>query len=403
MLEIPEVSSITVVLDETVENLISSAFAGDRFPDEQSLAAFYIPEEALIRVRLVTGGSPKSQEGTEVFCSEIQLRNNENGGYPIDAKFAPALAFSLETDSEHLLAFFFLDSESEAINCDVDVIRLEADLFSRVKGIFDSTLLTPKTVGVIGLGSGGGVCALEMAKCGVGNFILVDFDRLKSHNISRHICGLADVGRFKTRAVSEAILDHNPNAKIRCHEVDICDDLDLMDQIISECDLMLVATDSELSKYQINESCLAQKKPAIYGGAYERAFAGEVIRVNPGQGGCYSCVRQDMAETVRSISSVQEFDYADDAPFQAEPGLGLDVSFIALVQARFALMTLLRGTSSTLGDIDAEMIIWTNWARPEDGQLFERPMMSHFLRVAKSDDCPTCAEISSEEEEGDES
>ena len=229
-----------------------------------------------------------------------------------------------------------------------------------------------------------------MAKCGVGNFILVDFDRLKSHNVSRHICGLSDVGRFKTRAVRDMILQHNPNAVVRCHEIDICDDPDLMDEIISECDLMLVATDTELSKYQINEACLAIGKTAIYGGAYERAFAGEVIRVIPGQGGCYSCVRQELSETIRSISSVQEFDYTDDTVFEAEPGLGLDVSFIALVQARFALVTLLRETTSTLGDIDAEMIIWTNWARPEDGLLFERPMMSHFLRVAKSDDCPSC-------------
>ena len=101
-------------------------------------------------------------------------------------------------------------------------------------------------------------------------------------------------------------------------------------------------------------------------------------------------MRQELSETIRSISSVQEFDYTDDTVFEAEPGLGLDVSFIALVQARFALVTLLRETTSTLGDIDADMIIWTNWARPEDGLPFERPMMSHFLRVAKSDDCPSC-------------
>jgi len=214
------------------------------------------------------------------------------------------------------------------------------------------------------------------------------------------VCGLADVGRFKTRAVRDAILQHNPQAVIRCYEVDICDDADLMDQIIDECDLMIVATDSELSKYQINEACLAMEKPAIYGGAYERAFAGEVIRVIPGQGGCYSCVREDMAETVRSISTNQEFDYTGDAVFEAEPGLGLDVSFIALVHARFALMTLLRGTGSTLGDIDAEMIIWTNWARPDDGQLFERPMMSHYLRVAPSDDCPSCGGDMQSEGEG---
>ena len=58
----------------------------------------------------------------------------------------------------------------------------------------------------------------------MGNFVLVDFDRLKAHNISRHVCGLADVGRFKTRAVRDAILQHNPQASVVCHEADITED-----------------------------------------------------------------------------------------------------------------------------------------------------------------------------------
>ena len=383
---------ITVVIDEAVEQCISFAIEGDGALDGQLLTAKYASEEYLVRVRLAST-DPHSlvlQDETPVSCHSGQTAADDPPDYPIDAAGLPALVFYLEDGIGRLSAYLIPGADSGAIKCQVDVIRIEADLFSRVKGIFDSTILTPKTVAVVGLGSGGSVCALEMAKCGVGNFILVDFDRLKSHNISRHICGLSDVGRFKTRAVRDAILQHNPLAVVDCYEVDICDDPDLMDQIISKCDLMLVATDSELSKYQLNESCLALGKPAIYGGAYERAFAGEVIRVLPGQGGCYSCVRQDLAETIRSISTAQEFDYTDDTVFQAEPGLGLDISFIALVQAKFALVTLLKDSGSNLGEIDAEMIIWTNWARPEDGQLFERPMMSHYLRVAKSDDCPAC-------------
>ena len=124
----------------------------------------------------------------------------------------------------------------------------------------------------------------------------------------------------------------------------------------------------------INDACLAANKPAVYGGAYERAFAGEVIRVIPGEAGCYACVRQGLASTMRSISSQQVFDYTDDSEFQAEPGLGIDVSFIAMIHAKLALMTLLRDTPSTLGDIDAEMIIWIN------SKLFSFILRSFELR-----------------------
>tara|TARA_B100001971_G_C17982029_1_gene427892 strand:- start:396 stop:719 length:324 start_codon:yes stop_codon:yes gene_type:complete len=96
---------------------------------------------------------------------------------------------------------------------------------------------------------------------------------------------------------------------------------------------------------------------------------------------------------IRSLSSQQSFDYTDDEEFQAEPGLGLDVAFIALLQAKVALMTLLRGTDSSVGDIDAQMIIWTNTARPEDGKLFAEPMARYFVSVSKSPDCPACGEI----------
>jgi len=401
MVELSVIAPITVVFDEDVERCLATVSNGPGTAAENGLIARYAPEESLITVHMSDENRQENipHNNTSIACACIRLVLDGIPDYPTEAGTMPALVLGNWGDSDLLAAFFFPSFDSDAIRCDLDVIRIESDLFSRVKGIFDSAILTPKTVGVVGLGSGGSVCALEIAKCGVGNFILVDFDRLKSHNVSRHVCGLADVGRFKTRAVRDAILQHNPQAVIRCYEVDICDDADLMDQIIDECDLMIVATDSGLSKYLINEACLAMEKPAIYGGAYERAFAGEVIRVIPGQGGCYSCVREDMAETVRSISTNQEFDYTDDTVFEAEPGLGLDVSFIALVQAKFALMTLLRDTGSTLGDIDAEMIIWTNWARPDDGQLFERPMMSHYLRVAQSDDCPSCGgDIQSEGE-----
>ena len=63
-----------------------------------------------------------------------------------------------------------------------------------------------------------------------------------------------------------------------------------------------------------------------------------------------------------------------------------------MIHAKVALMTLMRGTDSAIGDIDAEMILWTNTARPEDGELFDQPMARYFVRIAKSEGCPACGE-----------
>ena len=309
---------------------------------------------------------------------------------------SPRIAVSSSSDGR-LRAFFTPDLNGESAECEIEVVRLDTDVFNRLQGIFDTGLLRPKTVAVIGLGSGGSLVALELAKSGVGNFILMDFDRLHAHNISRHICGLSDVGRYKTRAVRDKILQHNPQAQVTCHEVDVTEANELLYQVVVDSDLVVAATDNELSRYMTNETCLETDTPAVYGGAYERAFAGEVVRVVPGEGGCYACVRQGMAGVVRSVSADRVFDYTEDTEdaddFQAEPGLGLDVGFIAMIQAKVALMTLLRGENSQVGDIDAQMVVWTNTPRPEDGKLFAEPMARYFVSVPKSPECPACGEM----------
>ena len=398
-----------VVLDEQVEcRLLDRArlrSAGETGPLLELAATIHEEED---RIVVAIPGQPPVLgsyiPGVPLVCHTLKLGSGETPARPVGPELStmvPGLVLGVTgMDSEPLQAFLYTGDTQDPESCDIEVVRLETDLFSRVKGIFDTRLLASKTLSVIGVGSGGSLAAVELAKAGVGNFILVDFDRLKAHNISRHVCGLADIGRFKTRAVRDVIRQHNPEATVQCHEVDITDEDELLQHIVETSDLVLVGTDNQLSRYLINEECLAGSTPAIYGGAYERAFAGEVIRVIPGVAGCYACVRQGLANTMRSISGQQEFDYTDDSELVAEPGLGLDVSFIAMIQAKLALLTLLRDTESSLGDIDAEMIIWVNSARPEDGDLFSQPMARYFVRVPKVESCPSCgvgSDITSEE------
>ena len=397
-----------VVLDEDVERTLFRLAGATSAPKARvltELTATLDQDEGLAFLTLQTRKPDYLATRPTVLlpCYLWPLDSDAEPSYPAGVAGSKTQAVLLlgvaGREAPSLEAFFFPSRSAPSQACDIEVVRLETDVFSRLRGVFDTQVLSPKTVSVVGVGSGGSIGAMELAKAGVRNFILVDFDRLRAHNISRHACGLADVGRFKTRAVRDAILQRNPSATVVCHEADVTEDGSLLDEIVAGSDLVFVATDNELSRYLINEACLAAGTPAVYGGAYERAFAGEVVRVVPGEAGCYACVRQGLANTMRSISSKQVFDYTDDFELQAEPGLGLDVAFIALIHAKVALMTLLRGTPSDLGDIDAQMIIWTNSARPQDGELFQRSLTCHFVRVPKSEDCPSCGEVSDVEAE----
>ena len=121
------------------------------------------------------------------------------------------------------------------------------------------------------------------------------------------------------------IVQHSPNAEVQCWETDITENDDQLEQLIVGSDLVFVATDNEVSKYLINDTCVSKGVPAVYGGVYERAFAGEAVRVIPGLTGCYACVRHGLAETPGSLTAPSESDYTDDPDLEAEPGLGLDV------------------------------------------------------------------------------
>ncbi|MGA2435415.1 MAG: ThiF family adenylyltransferase [Bryobacteraceae bacterium] len=271
-----------------------------------------------------------------------------------------------------------------------------AHIFSRLKGIFETDILRERLATIIGLGTGGSLAAVELAKCSVGRFRLIDFDVIESHNVVRHICGLRDLGRPKTEAVRDAILNFNPYAVVDCHNVDILDPTVDLSQLLDGSDIVLPCTDTERSKYSINR-CLMRlwlerqvSIPAVYAGAYERAFGGDVIRVVPGETPCYDCVIGSvqqlpfMATMPRSTVAYSSLQSADD--FRAEPGLGMDVHFLALIQTKLALMTLLRGTASILGDIPYNFLFWGN--RKE--WIFPEPFKAIFAKTERRADCATC-------------
>ena len=164
-----------------------------------------------------------------------------------------------------------------------------------------------------------------------------------------------------------------------------------MERVVATSDLVFAATDNELSKYLINEACLNHEVPAVYGGVYERAFAGEVIRVVPGRGGCYACVRQGLSRTPGLFDRATDLDYTEDPDLDFEPGLGIDIGLIASLHTKVALTTLTRNLNIADQDVDPQMIIWVNSAKPEDGELFATPLSRYFVHVPQVKDCPACA------------
>lgn len=75
-------------------------------------------------------------------------------------------------------------------------------------------------VAVFGLGGVGGHAAEALARCGIGCFALIDNDTVSVSNINRQIIALdSTVGKLKTEAMRERILDINPTAQIETYNM----------------------------------------------------------------------------------------------------------------------------------------------------------------------------------------
>lgn len=75
--------------------------------------------------------------------------------------------------------------------------------------------LAQARVAVFGLGGVGGACAEALCRAGVGHLLLVDNDTVSLSNINRQTVALhSTVGRLKTDALRERLLDINPACDI---------------------------------------------------------------------------------------------------------------------------------------------------------------------------------------------
>ena len=119
------------------------------------------------------------------------------------------------------------------------------------------TLKTKKAT-VIGLGAVGGFAAEGLARSGISNFRLVDFDSISRSNINRHIAALeSTVGKSKVSVIANRIRDINPEAIVE--EMEIFAHRETFDEIFSNSpDLVIDAIDSlgpkiELISYIYNK------------------------------------------------------------------------------------------------------------------------------------------------------
>jgi molybdopterin-synthase adenylyltransferase len=288
----------------------------------------------------------------------------------------------------------------------VGIVTTGAQAFTRNLAILESTTLDGATVLCIGLGSGGSVVVDLLARAGVGRLLLWDMDRLEAHNIGRHVCTLADIGRRKTVAMRDHVHAINPVAGVDCIDADVLQSPALLEDAVRRADCVVAGTDNNASRFAINEAAWRLGKPAFYGRAFTRASGGDVIQVIPPTTPCYCChaAGRVVEEEVSSSRDAGRVAYAD-RPVPVEPGLCVDVQPVANMIARLCLLRLCQRAASPLGVFAAEMnaplYLWANrreyqfagWKPMERSYDRLSVLRWYGITVPKDKECPTCGSL----------
>lgn len=228
----------------------------------------------------------------------------------------------------------------------IETYSLKLDLFSRNTGILESDIMLNKRALMIGCGSVGSLVAVELAKAGVGHFMLVDNDIFGYHNICRHQCGIYDVGRYKTDALADRIHAINPYAEVIKYNRPI-QDVD-RDEVLAFCNKDAVIVGGADNREGDLYACeLGTKGGASFVsiGCWERAFAGEIFYCLPEGTPNYSDFLAVTGYVSGRVTENRRF-YTTEADLEKasfEPGISADVNFVTIIGVKLILDLLNRG------------------------------------------------------------
>jgi len=303
---------------------------------------------------------------------------------------------------------YILDRNTNIIKGDLKFIPEKSELYSRSKGLLETSLLEKTKVGIVGLGSGGSIIAVELAKAGVGNFSLIDFDRLELSNIARHACGTQDLGRFKTRAVKDLIRSKNPYIVVQTGEFDVNQSIGKAEELLSDCDLIIAATDNNRSRYNINSISLKFGIVSLFPRALTRAAGGDILRVRPKLGPCLSCLlpnaRDEEVSTFKQARG-QTPPYVGDDEIDSivQIGLSSDIMPISNMTVKLALVELSRGMQSGISSLEEDLTAdYYIWANRRDNKFADWPKMGfganslsvlrwYGAKLRRKENCLSCA------------
>ena len=222
-------------------------------------------------------------------------------------------------------------------------------------------LLRSKAV-IVGCGALGTVIANTLARAGVGHLVIADRDFIELNNLQRQILfDEEDIARGLPKAVAAAEKLRKVNSAIRIEPLVTDVNFGNIETLIRGADVVLDGTDNFETRYLINDACLKNGIPWIYGGVI--AANGMSMTILPDRTPCLRCLFREAPPPGAA------------ATCDTVGVLGPIVGVIASIEAAEALKLL------------------TGQGRLNDGLIAVDLWANTFEQIAipgRAEDCPAC-------------
>lgn len=160
------------------------------------------------------------------------------------------------------------------------------DLVENIDGMVSQERIAKKKIVIFGIGSVGGAMAILLARMGVENFVLIDHKRVSQANKIKHLYVSANnIGKKKTEALKEYLLQINPRCLIETFDEKIVPNSHLDSFVDNKVDLVINTADEpyigHLSK-KIGRFLWERNIPLFVGGGFDAhsMSCGELIVPN---------------------------------------------------------------------------------------------------------------------------
>lgn len=181
-------------------------------------------------------------------------------------------------------------------------------IFERNYGVFsndEQEKLRNANFLIIGSGGIGGIVAMALARCGVENMTIYEFDSFQISNLNRQIgCNIDSIGQNKGVVTKEAILKINPQAKINLISRALRSD-EILTVIKQEAwDAIIPAADSWALSVSMLDACVDAGVPAIM--SYPAGALGRVCSFMPGGPYASECLTMPYKATYDDLKVFME-------------------------------------------------------------------------------------------------